>query len=65
MPPALPQAIVWQTDHSGLLHGGMFKQQAFHFHRIHVFATDLEHVLEAAEETEIAIGLALRHVAGG
>ena len=58
------EALIGVGDHSDLLHACHGQQQAFHFHRIDVFAADLEHVLVAAEKAQVSIGTDNAGIAG-
>src|SRR5258708_14162444 len=49
--------------HGGLGHRGMVDQRAFHFHRPDAVARDVEHVVHAAEDPEVAVLVALGSVA--
>ena len=46
------------------MHPRVLQQPAFHFHGVHIFPPDLEHVLVTPQEADVAILPGLGHVAG-
>src|SRR5438477_154306 len=52
----LAKTSVRQPYHGHLLHGGVLEEQCLGLHRVDVLAADLQHVLVATEEAEMAVG---------
>ena len=56
--------LVRTPDHRGLGHARMRRQRRFHLHGAETMAADVEHVVDATEVPEIAVGAALGAIAG-
>src|SRR5262245_61133884 len=59
----LGEPRVGQSDDRGHLDRGMAHEEGLDFHRIDVLPTDLQHVLVAADEVQVAVGPHHAHVA--
>ena len=60
----LPEPLVGDADHRGLLHGGMAQQRVLDLGRVGVEAPDDEHVLDATHDAEPAGLVQLAEVTG-
>src|SRR6218665_884871 len=61
----LALVLVGHADHGGLRHGGVADEQGFDLLGEHAVARDLDHLLEAADEGQGAVGVGPAPVAGG
>ena len=56
--------LVRSSDHGGFGDARVIDERALDFHRADAVAGDVDHVVHAAEQPEVAVGVALRAVAG-
>ena len=56
--------LVRPADHRGFGHLRVIDQRALHLHRADAVAGDVQHVVHAAEQPEVAVVVALGAVAG-
>src|SRR5205085_10751391 len=60
----LPLELVCLSNHCGFSHRRMLNERRFYFHRPDSMTGDVDHIVYAAEDPEVAIGVALCAVAG-
>ena len=61
---ALAEALVVLADDGCLVHAGMAHEPLLDLERMHVLAARDDHVVDAADEVEVAVGVELPEVAG-